>query len=104
MRLIFVAVCANLVLGNVQSLFLFPFLVSAVVINYDPIVFNNATMVKQLYFMFDNVTAPASRYTFVVISTGSSPGDGDNYIELQFEIKKDNQALPAKGVVEVDSF
>ena len=47
---------------DAQSLLFFPFIVSAVVIKYDPIVITNATLVKQVQFMFDNTTTPAVTY------------------------------------------
>ncbi len=37
-----------------------PILAMSVVVKYDPYNLNNATMIRQVYYMFDNKTAPAS--------------------------------------------
>ena len=48
-------------------------------------------MIKQVQFMFDNKTSPAS----------SGSGYVDNYIELEFYVTKNNPSLEAQAVVEV---
>ena len=46
---------------------IYAFIVSAVVIKYDPIIISNATLVKQVQYMFDNTTTPVVSYVDVSV-------------------------------------
>ena len=45
---------------TMQAYLLLSILVTSVVVKYDPVKLDNATMIRQVYYMFDNTTTPAT--------------------------------------------
>ena len=45
---------------TMQAYLLLPILVTSVVVKSDPVKLDNATMIRQVYYMFDNTTTPAT--------------------------------------------
>lgn len=73
-----------------QLLFLLPCLTSALITKYDPIQINSASIIYQKYYMFDKKSTPAS----------NNIGNGQSFIELNFEVKKNIPDLHSRGTIE----
>ena len=75
---------------NLFLLFLLPCLTSALITKYDPIQINSASIIYQKYYMFDKKSTPAS----------NNIGNGQSFIELNFEVKKNIPDLHSRGTIE----
>ena len=84
-----------------QVLCLLPLLATSLITKYDPIQINSASLIYQKYYMFDKLSAPASKSHSFVFLRFSSIGNGQSYLEMSFNITKTVPDVHSRGIIEV---